>query len=615
MKRFLLTIFTILLVLVVFPIAAKADVADPTQKVNRLRLVISTTSDWTHVEMPAGVTILRANERLLSGQGNLNYDSKKVYMWGNIWGSPASVQFDILLTTDGVSDESWQILKGWQQTTHLDVYNLNQINNPVLITSQDCSTFPEAKIFTLSGSAASQGGPLSAGEIGSKKVFASYYPWWPTRESWAIQPGFGVDDLPIIPYGTSQQSDVAADIDRAQSSGIDGFFSSWQGQGNGSDDGMRALIAAANQKTNFSVAAYMETRVANRAHAYSCLPNPLCQPDPTYIKQWIQDIVQTYGSAPSYLKMDKKMPDGTIKSVPVIVIYWVGDTRGGSGSTEQNGGLAPDTWRNIFADLHSQGIDAFYIADTGDPAYLDVFDGLHRYHLMGTSGSNSERLLGAEAAAKEDSLAVKTYSLFDDTQAQRKLYMGTVSPGMDTSWTSNGQIVNREAGAFYAGNWNAVTTQFPDWIMITSWNEFCERTYIEASIKYGSLYQDLTKTNSDQYKGSSLGSSLQLEVSASRIYWSDYASYYLRKLTVESRITNTGANDVRNVTITQLYGSEGVTTLDWQPQELGTIAAQSDKFATSYWQIPEGVSVFRIQLWAQAETVSGTKIYFPRVPD
>lgn len=699
MKRFLLTLVTILLVASVFPIAAKAEETDPTQKVNRLRLVISTTSDWSSLEVPVGTTILNANNALLSGRGNLGYDSNKVYMWGNDWGSPASVQFDILLTTNGVSDGFWQILKGWMQATHLDVYNLNDIDHPVLIASQDCNSYPEAKTFLLSGSVQSQGGPLSVGNVGPKQVFAVYYPWWPTREGWAIDPNYGVDDLPVIPYGTSQQSDVAAVIDRAQAAGVDGFFSSWQGKGNGSDDGMKALIAAANQKTNFSVAAYMETRVANAKHDYLGVPDAASQPDPVYIEQWITDIVRDYGSAPSYLKMNKMMPDGTTKLVPVIVVYWAGDT---GRDPQQNGDLTPAQWKGIFADLHSQGVDAFYMAETLDPAYLDAFDGMHAYHLVSSSPAD------LDAMVAKRSVATKTYSLLTDPRAQRKLYMGTVTPGLDTTWRQNPPpvFVDRANSDKYRFMWDTTIKYYPDWMLITSWNEFSERTYIEASNKYGRLYQDLTKNYSDQYKWGTAGAVLtlsglnaegflsagfevnwdtnrpatsvlmygtapgnytaslqglssatqhrmvvpdlepglyyarvrsvdgsgaevqssefsvnvsseaspQLTVSVERTYWPDYASYESRKLRVELQVANTDVNDVLNLTVTQLSGSAGVSGLDQLPRVLGTIPAQSDKLATFYWSVPEGVSVFRVQLWAQAQTAGGTKVYYPGPP-
>jgi len=40
----------------------------------------------------------------------------------------------------------------------------------------------------------------------------------------------------------------------------------------------------------------------------------------------------------------------------------------------------------------------------------------------------------------------------------------------------------------------------PDWLFITSWNEWWENTHIEPSDHYGSLYLQLTRELLDDWK-------------------------------------------------------------------------------------------------------------------
>jgi hypothetical protein len=40
----------------------------------------------------------------------------------------------------------------------------------------------------------------------------------------------------------------------------------------------------------------------------------------------------------------------------------------------------------------------------------------------------------------------------------------------------------------------------PDWILVTSWNEFWENTHIEPSVFYGRRYQSRTRTWSELFR-------------------------------------------------------------------------------------------------------------------
>jgi len=59
----------------------------------------------------------------------------------------------------------------------------------------------------------------------------------------------------------------------------------------------------------------------------------------------------------------------------------------------------------------------------------------------------------------------------------------TVSPGYDDSLLQREttSVVSRLKGGLYEAQWQAAVAAQPDWILVTSWNEFWENTHIEPA--------------------------------------------------------------------------------------------------------------------------------------
>lgn len=655
---------------------AAAQVNTPGQ-VNRLRVSVSTTSDWTRINVPVNRTIINYRTLTTAGSpGVVTVDTNSGYLFigKNSLGNTATAEFDILLDTDGVSDGIWQISKGWGQSTHVDIYNLNDLSNPILIAVED-DTAPQGDpvSFVVKSGDESRGGPLSIGSMGPKKVFAVYYPWWTSQNSWTTNPYVG--DSPLDPYDTQDINDVDRLVLKAKSNGVDGFLASWQGKTHFSDVGFRTLLSAANRHQDFTVAVYLETRVANQLHD-SSVP-----PDPAILRQWIADVV-SYANDPantSYLKMDGK---------PVVFIYWAKD-------------LTPWQWKNeVFDPLRSQGIDAFYIADyTGSsrfdyPAYLEVFNGMHMYNP--SPYSNIPLVVSTRA------IETKTYHLLVNPGAERKLWVGTVVPGMDARKTG-GSYVDRAGGNEYRYMWDTNLNMQPDWVMITTWNEYYENTYIEETVNYGRTYLDITRDYASRYKsegqaGQVVISNLKPEVflpggmevswqtnlladsvleygvvsgiytasvrssvlsqshrivapglqpgayfarvkstdatgaevvspefclvvpSSARpglvlmdehTYWPDLTAYLNGLLAVDFKVTNGGPGSVNGLVVNKLVSSDGVAVASPLPLDLGDLPAGESRLFTVRWKVPPGVSIFRAEFWGQATREDGLKLYYP----
>jgi hypothetical protein len=69
-------------------------------------------------------------------------------------------------------------------------------------------------------------------------------------------------------------------------------------------------------------------------------------------------------------------------------------------------------------------------------------------------------------------------------------------PGYDDTRTDRQDAfaVDRQGGKFYRESWSAAAASQPDWIIITSFNEWIEGTMIEPSLSYGDYYLELTRT-------------------------------------------------------------------------------------------------------------------------
>jgi hypothetical protein len=89
---------------------------------------------------------------------------------------------------------------------------------------------------------------------------------------------------------------------------------------------------------------------------------------------------------------------------------------------------------------------------------------------------------------------------------QPKLWLATISPGWDdlrAGCRADVRVPNtphrrdRENGALYQATFDAALSSNPDWLLLSSFNEWVEGTYIEPSAQYGDKYLEMTKERED----------------------------------------------------------------------------------------------------------------------
>ena len=279
-----------------------------------------------------------------------------------------------------------------------------------------------------------------------RMLWAVFYPWI----AWDLHAA--CTDTPLLGHALDDPDVLAAHIRQAQEAGIDGFLVSWL---NDPDLNRRlSTLLDAADATGFNIAIYLETA-----------PDPTDRTlRPAQVREWIAYALRVFGDHPAYMRLDDR---------PLIFVY--------------SSDAAPlSIWQDMFDALSARGLTGSYFAMSYDPANLDVFDGLHQYAVLGDP----------DLAATYRSVArsVRYSSLLSDSP-RLGIWAATVHPGFDNCPYSpaSSYVVDREDGEYYRRTFLAAIASDPDWIIITSWNEFGENTHIAPSVRYGDTYRGITR--------------------------------------------------------------------------------------------------------------------------
>ena len=307
-------------------------------------------------------------------------------------------------------------------------------------------------VFSVVGS-----GPASAHAEGERLVLAFYYNWF-DENSWGPNK---VPDQPAPTYVSRDRAVMARHIDQAKGAGIDALVVSWYGpreQDNQTETNLRAMLDEAAAR-GFRLGVDFEVTSPFYRNAGD-------------VQAGLKALIATHAQHPAYLRWNGK---------PVI-FFW----------RQQRFNTA--TWAAIRAAVDPNH-DTIWIEEGVDVAPLSVFDGHHLYSVTWNPPTDM-----AYTANKFANTCARSRR----GRGVPKVYVATVMPGYNDRKTGRGNAfaVGREDGAYYARSWQAAIGSAPDWVVITSFNEFPEGTYIEPSQAYGNLFLDLTAQWSAAFRGS-----------------------------------------------------------------------------------------------------------------
>ena len=307
-----------------------------------------------------------------------------------------------------------------------------------------------------------------------RKVLAFYYTWYgrPERHGRWVHWG-GVDDpnhdieasthYPAKgAYDSHDPAIIDDHMDLAKQHGVDGFICTWWGQNTFDDRALETVLERAKEK-DFTISIYWETAPGEGQRQVDRAVRDLLY------------VLERYGSHPSFLNVDGK---------PVIFVY-------GRVMNE----VAMQQWPAIIREVERRyPRGCLLIADGYNQRNARLFDGIHTYNICGS-------VRGKEKSGLQQWSRESFQSAVRLAKDAGKISCITIIPGYDdTKIRKPGLIARREDGNTYRVLWEEAIRADPDWVLITSWNEWHEGSEIEPSWEDGDKYITMTGTYAKQFK-------------------------------------------------------------------------------------------------------------------
>ena len=310
---------------------------------------------------------------------------------------------------------------------------------------------------TLDASPAAADANLRPGASeGGRLVLAFYYTWF-DENSWSPSQ---VPDLPLQTYASRDRGVMDRHIAQAQGAGIDAFVVSWYGPWGGVNNQTESNFAAL-----LDVAAARGFKVALDVEVVS----PFAGGSGAVVEM-LRHGLAVHANHPAYLRVNGR---------PVL-FFW----------RQQR--FDTGTWQWI-RDQVDPGRGSIWIAEGIDMSYQSVFDGHHLYTVTWNPPTDV-----AYTAAKFSRYVTNAREQY----GSYRYWVATAMPGYNDTRTGRAHAFarGREDGAYYAQTWQAAIASNPDWVIVTSWNEWPEGTYIEPSQAYGDRYLQLTREWATRFK-------------------------------------------------------------------------------------------------------------------
>jgi len=284
------------------------------------------------------------------------------------------------------------------------------------------------------------------------EVLAFYYGWYANPDvsgQWAHWPE-GIADHPQFGlYDSHDPKVISKTMDQAKSAGITGLIVSWWRPGDFQDLGMPPLLAAA-EGAGLKITIYYE----------AAKPRPPQIASSQATEEDLLDILNRYGSHPAWLRARNK---------PVVFVY-----------SRALNELRLSGWARVIAGINRRYPGgAWFLADQISPEAAKIFNGIHSYNPTAQIANKSIREIRAWARAEYPKWVAA---------AGGKISCLTVIPGYDDRELHRPvprPTTDRHAGETYRVLWQEAISSRPDWILVTSWNEWHEGTEIEPSQENG----------------------------------------------------------------------------------------------------------------------------------
>jgi hypothetical protein len=420
----------------------------------RLHVTVSTTSNWTQLTISPG-DVVASHVVARTGAGRYRVTGDGVVLSGVR--RQEAVTVDLVLSDPTASPTfSVSVTKGFLGVTEVSVTNTNGAAYQVTGFTDDrhdTGDLNESEAVSVDQAQMMGTVPLPLAKADSRRlVLAAYYPWYHDYTSAQLA------DEPTQPRSVWNPADVLSMTRQAQAAGINGFVVSWHGAS--ADGPAMDLVQQAAEATGQDFTAYLEVPSATQGRS--------AQSAAFRVRQWLLQALARRNS-PAFLKAD----DG----VPVVFVYGMD-------------ALSATQWRDVLVELDArEALRVHLVGDELDPAYRPYEWGLHRYAVL-------DPVDKLTAWSRSTSLSARALSAVDPT-ATPALYAGTVSPGFDDQRLRGrgDAVVPRDDGSRYDDTWAAALAGDPDWVFVSTWNEWYEDTQVEPGKATGGLALTQTATH------------------------------------------------------------------------------------------------------------------------
>ena len=304
-------------------------------------------------------------------------------------------------------------------------------------------------------------------------VLALYYPWY-DEGTW--ESGMTADQ-PLVPYASWHRETIERHVGWAKDARLDVLVSAWFGprDNNPTENNLKTLLDVA-QPTDLKVAILVETDSGDFFPSRGALVDGL------------KHALANHATHSAYVRVDGR---------PVIVVWRPAAVFGTNGArVNQRGAAAVAAWRAILDEV-DPGRQALWIAEGEDASVLDVFDGLFPYSIA----------WAGDPAGQLNSYGGRVRA-YNGANGAAKRWIATAMPGYDDRsipGRSSTFVVDRAGGAYYERTFQGAIASRPDWVMVTSFNEWLEGHQIEPSTSYGTRFLELTRSLGDSFRRSAAG--------------------------------------------------------------------------------------------------------------
>ena len=425
-----------------------------TPRFTKVRYDVTTAADWTAVGIPTlaatswSVISAPAGETVQAGPTGLSVLTDR----------PVRVVADFVYRVPA-TDTTVQICHGSNGTVSATVRRLTE-PTPVLLASLDDKVTDGSTVAncqnrasaTVSGASMAPQSTWPRPVDPRRLVLSFYYPWYGATTFTQR----ATLERPIGPYETDTPPSVASMVRQAAGAGIDGFISSYNGTA-ASASGLDGVISGAGAVPGFFALPILELEYLAWTSGGSISAPSL--------EAWMRQVLSRDGAS-TYLRVGTR---------PVVMLY---------GTSK----LTTSVWSQVLSDLHRSGVDPFVVGDSTDLAF--GFDGLYFY----------------SPNAFPDTAQLPR--IYDDWEFQGRylpqrglgdapaLLALPVSPGENDADAGKpaGQstFVDRAGGTRYDATWQDALATDPDWVLVTSWNEFYEASNVQPGTVTGHRALDQT---------------------------------------------------------------------------------------------------------------------------